>query len=135
MSKHVLRMLIVLVGLAGFGMAARAQTIDQIEVKVPCEFVVGSKVLPAGTYKVRRINESFERALSLTNTENGATAFILVTSVDSRHYDNAAVSFEQVGDKFFLNRIQTMGHVFTIPVSHSAILEAQTTSQPGRKPA
>jgi hypothetical protein len=135
MRKQYLRILIALIGLAGLGMAANGQTLDRIEVKVPTEFVVGGKVLPAGTYRVHRVTDSFERALVLSNDENGATAFVLVNSVQDRHDDNPAVTFEQAGDKLFLSKIQTEDHTFLIPVSRSAIMEATTMSQTIHKPA
>ncbi len=134
MGKQYLRILIALIGLAGLGMAANGQALDRIEVKVPTEFMAGGKVLPAGTYKVHRLSESFEIALVLSNDENGATVFMLVSRVENRHDDNPVVSFEQAGDTLILSKIQTEDHVFTIPVSHSAIMEATTRSQAGRKP-
>jgi hypothetical protein len=135
MVKQYLRILMALIGLAGLGMAANGQTLGRIQVTIPTEFVVGGKVLPAGTYRVHRVNDSFERALVLSNDENGATAFVLVNSVQNRHDDNPAVTFELAGDKLFLSKIQTEDRTFLIPVSRSAILEATTLSQTIHKPA
>ena len=131
MRKQYLRILIVLIGVAGLGMAAKGQTVDQIVVKIPYEFVVAGKTLPAGTYRVNRLSDSSERTLVLSSFENGASALILVTEVESRHDDNARVSFEQAGGELFLSKIQTADHLFTIPVSRSAIMEAATRSHSG----
>lgn len=135
MKKHFLRILIVLIGVAGLGITSKGQGLDRIEVKVPSEFVVAGKTFPAGTYMIHRLSESFERALVLSNRESGVTAFILVSNVGSRHDDNSAVSFEQAGDKLLLRKIQTTDHVFTISVSRSGILEATSRTRTGRKPA
>jgi hypothetical protein len=77
------------------------------------------------------MTNSFERTLVLNSLENGASVFIFVTEVESRHDDNARVSFEQAGGELFLSKIQTADHSFAIPVSHSAIMEATTRSRSG----
>jgi hypothetical protein len=131
MRKQYLRILIVLIGITGLGVAAKGQSVDQIVVKIPNEFVVAGKILPAGTYRVNRLSNSFERTLVLNSLENGTSVFILVTEVETRHDDNARVSFEQSGGELFLSKIQTADHSYAIPVSHSAIMEATTRSRSG----
>jgi hypothetical protein len=126
-----LRILFVLIGITGLGMVAKGQSVDQVVVKIPYEFVVTGKILPAGTYRVHRLSNSFESTLVLSNLENGTSVFISVIEVESRHDDNARVSFEQAGGELFLSKIQTADHSFTIPVSRSAIMEATTRSQSG----
>jgi hypothetical protein len=131
MRKQYLRILVVLIGITGLGMVAKGQSVDQVVVKIPCEFVVTGKILPAGTYRVHRLSNSFESALVLSSLENGTSVFISVIEVESRHDDNARVSFEQAGGELFLSKIQTADHSFTIPVSRSPIMEATTRSQSG----
>jgi hypothetical protein len=111
MRKQYLRILIVLIGIAGLGMAAKGQSVDQIVVN--------------------RLSNSFERILVLSSLENGSSAFIFVTEVESRHDDNARVSFEQAGSELFLSKIQAADHLYNIPVSRSAIMEAATRSHGG----
>ena len=48
MRKQCLRILIALIGVAGLGMAARGQAIDQIVLNVRYEFVVAGKTSVAG---------------------------------------------------------------------------------------
>jgi hypothetical protein len=132
MRKHYLRILIALIGVAALGMAAKGQAVDQIVVKIPYEFVVAGKTLPAGTYRVNRLSETHQGPLILTSVENGASAmFLLTTQVESSSADNINVSFEQVGGQHFLSKIETADHVFTIPVSRSEILEATARSHSG----
>jgi hypothetical protein len=131
MRKQYLRILIVLIGIAGLSMAAKGQSVDQIVVKIPYEFVAAGKTLPAGTYRVHRLSNSFERILVLSSLENGSSAFIFVTEVESRHDDNARVSFEQAGSELFLSKIQAADHLYNIPVPRSAIMEAATRSHGG----
>ena len=131
MRKQYLRILIILIGIIGLGTAAKGQSVDQIVVKIPYEFVVAGQTLPAGTYRVHRLSDSLERTLVISHLENGASAFIFVTEVETRHNDNARVSFQQAGGELFLSKIQTADHLFTIPVSRLAIMEAATRSHGG----
>lgn len=131
MRKQYLRILIVLIGAAGLAIAAKGQVVDQIVVNIPYEFVVAGKTLPAGTYRVNRVPNSSERALLLSSFENRASAIVLATDVESIPADKAQVSFEQVEGQYFLSKIKTADHVFTIPVYRSAIMEAAVKSHRG----
>jgi hypothetical protein len=132
MRKQCLRILMALIGVAGLGMAARGQVSDQIQVNIPYEFVVAGKTLPAGTYRVNRLRDNDEETLVLSSVETNARAMVLSTSVESARADKPEVSFEQVGGQHFLSKIETVEHVFTIPVSRSEILEAATSHSGGR---
>src|ERR1700726_2237088 len=71
MKKSHLRILVALVGLAGFAVAAKAQVVlDQIVVTIPFEFVVAGKTLPAGTYRVNRLSDTDPSVLVLNSFEN-----------------------------------------------------------------
>ena len=135
MRKQYLRILIALIGAAGLAMTAKGQVVDQIVVNIPYEFVVAGKTLPAGTYRVNRVPNSSERALLLSSFENRAGAIVLATDVESIPADKAQVSFEQVEGQYFLSRIETADHVFTIPVYRSAIMEAAAKSHRGTSAA
>src|SRR5271156_1812472 len=104
MRKQYLRILIVLIGVAGLGMSARGQAFDQIVVNIPYDFVVAGKTLPAGTYKVNRVGVT-DRALILSSFENRASAIVLATHIESTSADKPQVSFEQVGGERFLSKI------------------------------
>lgn len=128
MEKNYLRILIALIAVAGLGMAAKGQAVDQIVVKIPYEFVVAGKTLPAGTYRVNRLSDTDPSVLVLSSFENRVGALVLPTQVESTPVDKTQVSFEQVGDEHFLSKIETTDHLFTIPISRSAILEAAARS-------
>jgi hypothetical protein len=128
MRKQCVRILIALIGVAGLGMAARGQVLDQIQVSIPYEFVVAGKTLPAGTYRVSRLSDNDEETLVLSSVESRARVMVPSTTVESTQADKPEVSFEQVGGQHFLSKIETANHVFTIPVSRSEILEAAARS-------
>jgi hypothetical protein len=131
MRKLYMRILIALIGVAGLGVAAKGQAVDQIVVNVPYEFVLAGKTLPAGSYKVNRVSNSNVGVLVFTNIENRSSAMVLATQVESNDTDKASVSFEQVGEEHFINKIETAEHLFTISVSRSEILEAAARSHSG----
>ena len=131
MRMHCLRILIGLIGVAGLGMAAKAQVVDQIVVNIPYEFVVAGTTLPPGTYRVNRLSSTDEGALILSSFESSARVMVRSTSVESTQADKPKVSFEQVDGQHFLSEIETADHVFTIPVSRSEIQEAAARSHSG----
>jgi hypothetical protein len=117
MRKQYLRILIALIGAAGLAKAAKGQSVDQIVVTIPYEFVVAGKTLPAGTYRVNRAPNSIERLLVLSSFENRTSAIVLATDVENIPADKAQISLEQVEGQYFLSKIETADHVFNIPVS------------------
>jgi hypothetical protein len=142
MKRQYLRILIALVGFACLGMSAKAQEVDQLVVKIPFDFVAAGKTLPAGTYRVNRLSIDDRFAgLIVWNLKNSESAIVHPTQVESDYgLDNwfgrddaekGRATFEQAGDQHFLSRIETGDHIFTIPVSREAILEASAKSHPG----
>ena len=132
MKKHCVRILSAFFGLAALAVASKGQTPDQIVVKIPYEFVAGGKTLPAGTYKVNRVSENNQRALTISSFENHAAVFVLSSEVASRSgAEQPSVSFQQVGEQHLLSKIETADHVYTIPVSRAAILEAAMKNNNG----
>jgi hypothetical protein len=132
MRKHCLRILIALIGIAGLGVAAKGQAVDQIVVNIPYEFVVAGKTLPPGTYRVNRLSDIHPEVLILSSFESRASTMLLSsTRVESSSADKPEVSFEQIDGQHFLSKIETADHVFTMPVSRSEILEAAAKSARG----
>lgn len=131
MRKQCLRILIALIGVAGLGITAKAQDVDQFNITVPFEFVTSGKTLPAGTYRVKRVWNNKLKPLVITNTENNASAIVLPTEVESTPANKSQVSFETAGGKHFLNKIETANYIFTIPVSHAEVMLASAKSPSG----
>jgi hypothetical protein len=117
-------MAMALVGFAGFGAAAKAQVVDQIEVKIPFEFVADGKTLPAGTYRVNRVGGDRWEGLFLSSFENRTSVIIRPIEVESAKGDNVQASFERAGAEKFLSRIETGENVYNFAVSRADILEA-----------
>jgi hypothetical protein len=135
MRSQFLRIVVASVAVAGFGMAAKAQSFDQIQFNTPHEFVVGGRTFPAGTYRVKRVNITDPKLLFLSSVETRETAMIQSTWVEGNSTDQNEVGFVQVGDERFLNKIETPNHIFGIAVSRSEILNAVAKSQSGSSTA
>jgi hypothetical protein len=129
MKKYSIAILTAVFGIATFATGAKAQTSDQLLVKVPYDFVIGSKTLPAGTYRVSRVSFANEGELVLSGLDNHAGALVHASMwEDARGYE-PNLKFEQIAGEHFLITIQTGEHVFTIPVSKSAVMEAMKSHQ------
>src|ERR1700747_3744350 len=96
MSKYYLRFLIALIGVAGLGVAAKGQTVDQIVVNIPYEFVVAGKTLPAGTYRVNRLSNIQQRVLILSSFESRTGLIVRSTEFENTRAGKPEVSFEQI---------------------------------------
>ena len=130
MRKYYLRFLIALIGVAGLGVAARGQTVDQIVVNIPYEFVVAGTTLHPGTYRVNRLPNT-RGVLILTSIESRSGLIVRSTQVESTQADKPEVSLEHVDGHYFLTAIKTANRVFTILVPRSEILEAAARSHSG----
>jgi hypothetical protein len=117
MKTTYARFLSAFFGLAALAAASRAQVVDQIIVNVPYEFVVVGKTLPAGTYRINRANDRDSTELEITGVENRAGALLLSSEVRPTREDKPTLTFQHVGDQYFLSKIETAEHIFTIPVS------------------
>jgi hypothetical protein len=132
MKTIYVRIVSAFFGLAAMAAATRAQQIDQISVDIPHDFVVAGKTLPAGTYRVNRANDRDLNELEMTSVENHTGALLLSSEVRSTREDKPSLKFQRIGDQYFLSRIETAEHIFTIPVPANAGTQvvASTPSSP-----
>jgi hypothetical protein len=120
MKTIYVRVLSAFFGLAALAAATRANEPDQIIVNVPYEFVVAGKTLPAGTYRVKRADDHDSRVLAITSFENRDGALLLSSDISPTREGKPTLIFERVGDQYFLSKIETADHIFTLPVSTKA---------------
>jgi hypothetical protein len=124
MRKLYLRMAVALLGFAGLSAAAKAQSADQLVVKVPFEFVLAGTTLPAGTYRVRPVSDDPTSGIVFSSYENHAIAAVLPIDMQHVYTNDPKVTFKTAGGEHFLNRIQTEENAFDIPVSKAKLTEA-----------
>ena len=135
MKKQYLTVLFTLISVLGLGLCARAQEReDTVIAKVPYDFVVRGQVLPAGTYRVSRIDTS-SRELEISSYETGASAFLIPTFFEDTQTGQVQFSFEHVGNTYFLSAIGTPIGTYSITVPQSAVelalMEQQSASSSG----
>jgi hypothetical protein len=118
-NSHLIAVL-SLTCLLGVGVSAHAQDADVVVATVPFEFVAGDATLPAGEYRVSRIDHAVGRELAISGYNNGS-AFLLPAVFDGVPAHQSALTFEHVGDKYFLSKIKTPGGVYTMPTPREMI--------------
>jgi hypothetical protein len=119
MKKSYLTIALTLTVLFGAGVSAHAQDPDRVIAKVPFDFVVGTKTLPAGTYTVRRATPEVTSGLLISSYNNGA--FLLPIDADSVSGGASKLSFDHVGRKYFLSKVETPERVYNIATSPEKI--------------
>jgi hypothetical protein len=124
--KRYLATLFTLTSVLALGLGARAQDEDTVVAKIPHDFVVSGTLLPAGTYRISRVDSGLGiRELEISSYETGASALILPTVFSGTAGEHSQVSLQPVGDKYFLTKIQTPNGFYTIATPRSATELAQ----------
>jgi hypothetical protein len=123
MKKSYLTAVLALTCLLGVGVSARAQDREGVRVNIPFEFVAGGTTLPAGTYTVGRL--SFDAYSGITIGGYGNSAFVRPMTVDGTPVEQPKLSFEHVGDKYFLSEAGTPGGVYTFAGPRTMVTLAQ----------
>jgi hypothetical protein len=135
MKKQYLTVLFTLICVLGLGLGARAQEEDTVVAKVSFDFVIGGKVLPAGTYRVSRVNTSGSRELEISSYDARTGVLLIPTVFDDFQTGHAQLKFEHVGSKYFLSTIETPIGTYDTTIPPSAIelarMEQQGTSSSG----
>jgi hypothetical protein len=131
MRKYFVRIAAACLVFASLAITAKAQDPDQAIVKISHEFVIGDTTLPAGTYRLTRPDNINDRYLLLSSLENRTGVFVLPVTVDSVPADKTRFTFNQVGGQYFLTKIATAEHVFTLAVSKQAVSQAEIKSRQG----
>jgi hypothetical protein len=130
MKRNYFRLFVVSLFVASFGVAAQAGEPDRLLVNIPYDFVVSGKTLPAGAYRVSRLSEGGLQELAIRSVETGSTVIALSSEIKSVSSPQPKITLLGSGEQHFLSQIQTADHIFTIPVSKSALAEA--TAESGR---
>ena len=105
-----LTMLMIVVALAFVAAVASANGQSQQAVaKIPFEFVVGDKSLPAGEYGVGKLNASGE-VLRIASTEDNETALRLTSPITRPSApDKSTLVFHRYANHYFLTQVWSAG--------------------------
>jgi hypothetical protein len=127
MKKSYFVAVLMLICLLGVGVSARAQDADAVVVSVPFEFVAGGATLPAGEYRVDRVNPGVNRELSIRGYDKGS-AFLFPLEFADGSANQPTLSFEHVGGKYFLSSIKTLDGVYRIATPKEMVMLGQTSA-------
>lgn len=126
MKQQWANVLLIITSLFGLAAGAKAETHRELIVKIPYEFVVAGRTLPAGTYTVSRLSDDRLAGLSIASYEGRSSVVVLANRFEDRPADDTKVRLERVGGMYFLRSIETLDGVYTFPLPHSALLMAKS---------
>jgi hypothetical protein len=128
MKRSYVMSVLMFMCLLGVGVSARAQDADAVVVSVPFEFVAGGATLPAGEYRVSRVNPGANRELAISGYNNG-NAFLLPLTFDDGFAGQPTLTFEHIGGQYYLSTIKTLEGVYTMPTPTQSMMLARTKYQ------
>jgi hypothetical protein len=111
------------------GLGAQAVGNDRTVTNVPFEFSAGGTILPAGIYTVDRVSSASDPHLIIRNREHGV--FLLPASFDGASVQGALLTFEHVGNRYFLSKVKTPAGVYTIGAPRALTTTAQKKTMDG----
>jgi hypothetical protein len=126
--KKCTRTLVAIAFVLGLTGAIKAEGEEGVVVNLPFEFVVGAKTLPAGTYTVRNFSVDKSGTLILSNRDSGTSTFVLPYLDESDLTGKPELSFQQIGDRYFLSAVQTAATLYRIHVLDSSVDHSATKS-------
>ncbi|HVH71037.1 MAG TPA: hypothetical protein VNB49_08020 [Candidatus Dormibacteraeota bacterium] len=129
MKKLLVRLLLILAGVAGLTIPAKAQALDQIVVNIPFEFVAAGRTFPAGEYRISRLRDEQPRVLLLASMENRANVVMLRTETQTTPSDQPKLAFVTVGDHHILSRIDTTNYAYILSVPSAEGLVAANSKK------
>ena len=103
-ATKVFVLLSLLLPISAIYVYAQGQTLIR-KVKIPFDFWVGAKNLPAGVYNVTRVNQ--EKIMLRLSSEDGGEVINIVTSpVQANEYPKTGkLIFRRYGQTYFLSQI------------------------------
>ena len=110
MTKQTLRLFLVLGALLLTAVAANAQSQRSQITKVPFNFNVGEKTLPAGDYVVKPNRPDSNGAWLIQSTDGHNSVLVNTRSLQaSKAQKRTRLVFNKYGDQYFLSQIWTDG--------------------------
>jgi hypothetical protein len=124
MRKSYTFVVMAMICLFGMGSIASAQDPEIVVVSVPFEFVAAGRTMPAGTYRISRLSLDVHSGLIISG--QGSGALVLPIAVDDASAPQpAALSFDRVGEKYILTKVETTDHAYTFAVPRGMTMSVQ----------
>jgi hypothetical protein len=104
MKRQAYTLIATMVLVGSMAVAAEAQNNGRTRMtaRIPFEFSVGDKTMPAGNYTVSQINPASDRVvLQLRNQDGDATAMLQMNAVTGEAPETAKLVFRRYGSQYF----------------------------------
>jgi hypothetical protein len=89
---------------------AAANAAPSTSFRIPFDFVIAGKTLPAGEYVVERSTLFSATGLSIRSVDKNAGVYVLTAAVESNERpDDSKLVFNRYGDRYFLSEFWTSG--------------------------
>lgn len=109
MKKHITKMLTLLSFVFVLSVVqTNAQNVESVRIAIPFDFQVGSKMLPAGNYRVSRLQTVVPnfRSLMLTEVDGNGSVVLRASTVDyGAESEESGMVFLRYGSEYFLSAI------------------------------
>lgn len=90
--------------------AVFAQAERRVVIRIPFDFTVGQKTLPAGAYRIEPNRIDSDRVWVIKSVERRESAVLMTISVRANAtQEEGKVIFHKYGDQYFLSQIWTPG--------------------------
>jgi hypothetical protein len=109
MKKRILAMTSLLV-LGGFAATQAAKAQEPLAVNIPFAFTVGETALPAGEYRVQKMDTN--NAVVLIRCDEPRKAIMVTTNAagGGKVQEQSKLVFHRYGDQLFLSQVWTAGY-------------------------
>lgn len=109
---------------------AHAQT---VEFRIPFQFTIQNKTLPAGTYRVSRVSYSAQTVVEVKSLDGLFSAFSSIYTADTPSPRRGQLVFTRYGNQYFLHKV-LCGHLgLNVQIPRSR-LEEQAQRQHAQLP-
>lgn len=130
--KRYLNTAIAMIILAGaLTTSAYAQTASQqpVVAKIPFDFNVGAKTLPAGKYTITIVNPASDRkVLQIRSSDGQGAAITQTTGVTGTASEKTKLVFHRYGDRYFFAQAKMAGDTMVLAALKSKAERAQSNA-------
>lgn len=130
--KRYLNTAIAMIILAGaLTTSAYAQTAGQqpVVAKIPFDFNVGAKTLPAGKYTITIVNPASDRkVLQIRSSDGQGAAITQTTGVTGTASEKTKLVFHRYGDRYFFAQAKMAGDTMVLAALKSKAERAQSNA-------
>jgi hypothetical protein len=106
--KSIYKFIAALALLFTLGATSFAQSARRTVIQIPFDFLVGQKMLPAGSYRVEPVKIDSNTAWEVQSTQGHAGAFVITSAIQGgKIRGESRLVFQKYGDLYVLAQVWT----------------------------